>query len=201
MRIECSDCHNVFSLPDERLPKGNVVKFPCPSCKATITLDMRSASNMGVPSMPTEIKKTKQVERSPRQGPSAKAKPTGEALKKRILQTLTGVLPPMPQVVLRAQKIMSDPGSSLKDLAAVIATDQAISVRALKLANSAYYGLAGKVTSIGHASVLLGIKSLGEIIMMAGTANLLGKTEQDTLADFADGFEGQIIIVVAETTI
>jgi putative nucleotidyltransferase with HDIG domain len=103
-------------------------------------------------------------------------KPRGKALKKKILQTLTGVLPSMPQIVLKAQEILSNPDSSLKALASVIATDQAISVRALKLANSAYYGLAGKVTSIGHASVLLGAKTLGEIIIMAGTSGVLGNT-------------------------
>ncbi len=58
---------------------------------------------------------------------------------------------------------------------AVFATDQAISLSLLNLANCAYIGLSWKVTSIGHASVLLGNKRLGEIVIMAGTSDLLGK--------------------------
>lgn len=116
------------------------------------------------------------MEKSSLPTPPANSNPRARALKKRILQCLMGVLPPMPKVVLKAQEIMSNPDSSLKELVRVIATDQAISVRVLKLANSAYYGLVGKVTSIGHASVLLGGKKMCEIVIMAGTSNLLGKT-------------------------
>jgi HD-like signal output (HDOD) protein len=43
-------------------------------------------------------------------------------------------------------------------------TDQAIAAKVLKLANSSYYGLSGKVASIQHASVVLGHRTLGELI-------------------------------------
>jgi putative nucleotidyltransferase with HDIG domain/predicted Zn finger-like uncharacterized protein len=176
MKIECPHCEKSYRIPDERLPFGKEVSFPCPSCKGVIKLDLRSETAGEEPDASprkfgTDAGDAPEPEKSPLEG-----KPRGKALKKKILQTLTGVLPSMPQIVLKAQEILSNPDSSLKALASVIATDQAISVRALKLANSAYYGLAGKVTSIGHASVLLGAKTLGEIIMMAGTSGVLGNT-------------------------
>ena len=99
---------------------------------------------------------------------------SARSLKKRIQMSLLGFLPSMPQVLFKAQEVMSNPMFSFKELAGLIATDAGLSVRVLKLANSAYYGLAGKVTSVGHASVLLGSKILGEIIVMAGIFNLLG---------------------------
>jgi HD-like signal output (HDOD) protein len=96
------------------------------------------------------------------------------ALKSKILRGLVE-LPPMPNIILKAREIMEDPGSSLKDLAGVIEHDQAIVARVLALANSAYYGLSGLVSSIQHASILLGQKTLGELITIAASSKLLSK--------------------------
>ena len=96
------------------------------------------------------------------------------SLKSKILRSLVE-LPPMPNIILKAREIMEDPGSSLKDLAGVIEHDQAIVARVLALANSAYYGLSGLVSSIQHASILLGQKTLGELITIAASSQLLSK--------------------------
>ena len=73
-----------------------------------------------------------------------------QQLKNRILKSLDD-LPPMHEVVMKAQEIMADPNSDMEDLAVVIETDQAIVIRFLKLINSAHYGLSGKVSSIRQA--------------------------------------------------
>jgi len=96
------------------------------------------------------------------------------SLKSKILRSLVE-LPPMPNIILKAREIMEDPGSSLKDLAGVMEHDQAIVARVLALANSAYYGLSGMVSSIQHASILLGQKTLGELITIAASSQLLSK--------------------------
>ena len=41
------------------------------------------------------------------------------------------------------------------------------------MANSAFYGMSGKISSIHQASLLLGYRNLEEIVTLAGTANLL----------------------------
>jgi hypothetical protein len=51
------------------------------------------------------------------------------------------------------------PDSNMKGLVKVIEVEQSISARVLRLANSTYYGLSGKVSSIQQASVLLGYKT------------------------------------------
>jgi HD-like signal output (HDOD) protein len=99
--------------------------------------------------------------------------PDGD-LKEEILQSLDD-LPPMPQIVTKANMILADPNSSAKELGGLLEKDQAIATRVLKLANSAYYGLSGMVSSIPHASVVLGYKTLGELITVAGTSGLLGR--------------------------
>ena len=97
---------------------------------------------------------------------------SGEALKKRILQSVSD-LPPMPQTVFKVREIIANPDSSFKELAEILETDQAIAAKVLKIANSPYYGLSGKVSSIQHASIVLGHKTLGELMTMAGTSGLL----------------------------
>jgi HD-like signal output (HDOD) protein len=176
MRVLCPNCRHLYSIDCAKLPLGRKVSFPCKACKGTIKLDLRSKRATDDLSVSTQTSEDNGAEGSLQSTLQSASQQESQALKKKILQGLMGVLPPMPQVVLKAQEILSDPDSGLKELASVIATDPAISVRILKMANSAYFGLAGKVTSIGHASVLLGGKTLGEIVMMAGTSNLLGKT-------------------------
>jgi HD-like signal output (HDOD) protein len=97
-----------------------------------------------------------------------------EQLKKRILKSVKE-LPPMPQVVQKARKVLANPNSSFKDLAIIFVTDQAIATRVLKMANSAYYGLSQRVSSIQQASVILGHKTLAELITVASTSDLMGK--------------------------
>jgi putative nucleotidyltransferase with HDIG domain len=95
-------------------------------------------------------------------------------LAKKILRDVKD-LPPMPQVVLKAQQMMTDPDLDIKGVANLIETDQAIAIKVLRLANSAHYGLSGKVSSIQQAFVVLGYKTLGQILTIAGFSNFMGK--------------------------
>jgi hypothetical protein len=53
-------------------------------------------------------------------------------------------IPPMPEVVFKAQELLADPESSAQKLAAILETDQAIATKVLKMANSVFYGMSGK---------------------------------------------------------
>ncbi|MBN2514507.1 MAG: zinc-ribbon domain-containing protein [Deltaproteobacteria bacterium] len=173
MIVTCSNCQKVYDIPDERLPKKDSLAFPCPACKETIKLDLRSSSSpMATVAHP--VRQDKEQEQ-----------PTGETLKRLILKTIHD-LPPMHQTVIKARDIMKNPGSSFEQLAAILSTDQAIAARVLKLANSAYYGFVGQVSSIQHASVMLGYKTLEQLITLAGTSNLLGKQLEGYEQDAGD---------------
>jgi len=159
MRVECTGCKKGFNIPDERLPMGKEIAFPCPNCKEIINLDLRSKPTHGEEQL-SDVAHQDHLK--------------GEALKKKILGGVRD-LPPMPQTVLKARDIMADSSSDFKALADLFETDQAIAAKILKLANSPYYGLSGKVSSIQHASVVLGHKALGELITMGGTSSLLAE--------------------------
>ncbi len=168
MRIECQECKKSYTLPDDRLPQGKVVSFPCPRCKNKITLDLR----------PKEIEEDDDSDSGrlvfKPLDESEVADLNIEELKKKILKRIND-LPPMPKVLLKARTVLSDPNSSFKEISQIIETDQAIAAKVLKVANSAYYGLSGMVSSIHQASVVLGYKTLEQVITMVSSSTMLGK--------------------------
>jgi len=95
-------------------------------------------------------------------------------LKSHILRSLVK-LPPMPQVILKAREIVDDPAAGLRDLARLIESDQALVAKVLSLANSAYYGIGGQVSSVQHAAVLLGLNTLGDLIILSASSVFLGR--------------------------
>ena len=76
---------------------------------------------------------------------------------------------------------MNDPDCSLTEVGRVISADPAIALKALRLVNSAHYGLLHRVVSIEHAVMLLGLKVIRNLVLSAavfqsfkkGTENLL----------------------------
>ena len=160
MKIECKNCNRLLDLPDDRLERlGPKISFPCPECKSAININLEAVPDA--------------TEHATGSNTSQADNPDGRALKKRILKSLKD-LPAMPQVAEKARRITADTDSSFGDLASVIETDQTIATRVMKLANSQYYGVKGTVTSIHHASVVLGMQTLSEVLTIACASGLLG---------------------------
>jgi putative nucleotidyltransferase with HDIG domain len=76
-------------------------------------------------------------------------------------------LPPLPDVVAKAMEITMDPDSSVRDLQALIAKDQALSAKILRIVNSAAYGLRREVSTVSHAIAVLGMDAVSSVIMAA----------------------------------
>lgn len=73
-------------------------------------------------------------------------------------------LPTLPAIVRQLQTLIDNPHSNMAQIAAVITKDQAIAARVVRLINSAFYGMGGKVTSIQHAIVLLGLNTVKNLV-------------------------------------
>ena len=174
MRIECPNCRRVCAISSDLIvTQKRALELSCSICKA----DFHVQLSLPVEIKPEEARRTLSSDSSTRlTSPIVETEdnPKIVSLKSKILRGLVE-LPPMPNIILKAREIMEDSGSSLKDLAGVIEHDQAIVARVLALANSAYYGLSGLVSSIQHASILLGQKTLGELITIAASSKLLNK--------------------------
>ncbi len=78
-------------------------------------------------------------------------------------------LPSMPAAAVRVMRETEASTSSAASIAAILAQDQALSVRVLRLANSAFYGLSRKVSDLPEAVVVLGMRSIKNLAMVAST--------------------------------
>jgi putative nucleotidyltransferase with HDIG domain len=82
-------------------------------------------------------------------------------------------LPTLPQVLAKAMQIVSNPLSSASDLNEVIALDQALTAKVLRLANSAYYGFPQEITSVTQAVVILGFNTIRNLALTVSVHKML----------------------------
>lgn len=92
----------------------------------------------------------------------------------QLVQTVRD-LPALPEVVVRVMRLAEDPRSDAQSIARVIATDQAMAARVLKLANSAFYGLPRRVSTLSEAVVILGFRTIKNLAIAASTFELLNR--------------------------
>jgi len=164
MRVACPVCHKAYKINEDRLPANKEVSFPCPSCKkGVIRIDRKTQAHTKAVEAQKEV--TRETPLPKEQG--------SQVPKDQVLSRASKDFAPMSHSVFKALDIVSNPNANFRELADIVSTDQALAARVLKLANSAYYGLKGNVSSIQHACSLLGFKPLGELITIAGTSGLL----------------------------
>lgn len=82
-------------------------------------------------------------------------------------------LPPLPEVVNELIRSMNDDGASGDYLAEKLADDPALSAKALRLANSSFYGLSRQILSIPEALKVLGRRTVGLIVLAAAATDAL----------------------------
>jgi HD-like signal output (HDOD) protein len=83
-----------------------------------------------------------------------------------------GDIATLPEVTIRIIEIVEDPRSTARDLHEVIKNDPALSVKVLKVVNSAFYGLPGQIASVDRAIILLGLSAVKNIAIAASIARL-----------------------------
>jgi HD-like signal output (HDOD) protein len=84
-------------------------------------------------------------------------------------------LPSAPAILSQVLTLLDDPQASLREVGVAIGLDPALSLKVLRLVNSAYYGLRNKVTSIEQAAVLLGAKVIRNLVLNATVFETLQK--------------------------
>src|SRR5512133_1566252 len=81
---------------------------------------------------------------------------------KRITESILG-LPTLPTVVSKMIELVDNPRTSAASLSRLISTDQALTARLLKLANSAYYGFQREISTVNMAIVVLGFNTVKDM--------------------------------------
>jgi putative nucleotidyltransferase with HDIG domain len=80
--------------------------------------------------------------------------------------------PTLPTVVNKINELVSQPETSAKDIEVVIAKDQVLTGKLLRLVNSPFYGFPQKVTTISRAVGIIGFEALRNLIFSSSVVNL-----------------------------
>jgi len=84
-------------------------------------------------------------------------------------------LPTLPKVLDEVSRLVKDPDSSTEQMAKLIAMDQVLSAKVLKMVNSPIYGFPGRISSIHHALVLLGFNVLRGVIVSTSVMDIMNQ--------------------------
>ncbi|RJQ19413.1 MAG: HDOD domain-containing protein [Nitrospiraceae bacterium] len=81
------------------------------------------------------------------------------------IQSLIEYLPPIPGVMNDLIKLLNAGNCDVREISDLIEKDPSLSVNILRIANSAFYGLPYKVSSLQQAVNLIGLKELASLCM------------------------------------
>ncbi len=95
-------------------------------------------------------------------------------------------LPTPPIVFHQIQKVINDPNVSAGQIASILSEDPAMSVKVLKLTNSAFYGLAREVESVKQAVVIVGLEAIKNLVLSASVLDMFKGDDFDQ--EFQDKF-------------
>lgn len=94
----------------------------------------------------------------------------------RALERIAGLiqdLPALPAVAQEALALLSDPQTEAEDLNATLSRDPALSLKVLRLANSAFYRRKREIATLTSAILLLGFKTIQTLILSSAVHRVL----------------------------
>jgi putative nucleotidyltransferase with HDIG domain len=121
-----------------------------------------------------------------------------EILKK--LNTIKDI-PTLPTIVFELNELLQDPNTPITDISDIIEKDQAMSLRVLKLVNSAFYGIHKEVNDIGNAIVLLGFNTVRNAIVSLGVINSFSGIKALEGFDIKDFWKHSLAVAVVSKSL
>ena len=87
-----------------------------------------------------------------------------------------GTLPTLPGILKKILKALENPNVSLTEIGAFISSDPVITVKILKMVNSAVYGFPGRISSVSQAVILLGLNVVKGLLLGVSIFELMQET-------------------------
>ena len=114
----------------------------------------------------------------------------------------TDKLPNIPEVVRKIVNALNEADANYTEISQKVTKDQIISLKILRLVNSAYFGLSRKIASIDEAVIILGMGKLKTLVIASGFANCASKVEGIDLPIFwSDSFQvAELAKIIASKT-
>lgn len=120
------------------------------------------------------------------------------------ISTLTARIdsfPTLPTVVAQVIEITANPESSARDLMGVIGPDQSLTATILKIANSAFFGLARGVSSLQQALTVLGFTEIRNVVLAKAVFSSFKNLRKDRQFDIGKFWEHSFLCGLAARTI
>ena len=110
---------------------------------------------------------------------------------KRIAQNVLS-LPALPTIIAKMIEMIDNPRTSASQLTKLISTDQVLTAKILKLANSAYYGFPRRIGTINLAIVVLGFDTIKDLGLSASIIDRFKRRSGNTSFDMSLFWEHSI---------
>jgi putative nucleotidyltransferase with HDIG domain len=110
-------------------------------------------------------------------------------------------LPTLPTIVYELSKIINDPMSSTSDVEKIMANDQSLTTKVLKLVNSAYYAIPGGVSSLDRAIAYAGYDTVHQLVLSASIIKALDTKHGPSTFDINEFWKHSLGVAVAAETI
>jgi HD-like signal output (HDOD) protein len=109
-------------------------------------------------------------------------------------------LPTLPTIVQELSQVINDPMSSTAEIEKMMANDQSLTTKVLKLVNSAYYAIPGGVNNLGRAIAYLGYDTVFQLVLSASIFQAL-KTQKTALFNIAEFWKHSLGVGIAAESI
>lgn len=95
-------------------------------------------------------------------------------------------IPSLPSVVIELIKLIDNPMTSTGQIEALLARDQGLAIKALRLANSAFYAIPGGASTLKRAITYLGFTTIKQLVVAASVFDVFKKLDspQFNLTEF-----------------
>ncbi|MCV6589371.1 MAG: HDOD domain-containing protein [Marinobacterium sp.] len=93
-------------------------------------------------------------------------------------------LPNVPQAVRQLIQQLNNPEADYDEIATRIGADQTLTLRVLRMVNSAHFGLSRQVSSLEEAVVMMGMERLKTLVIASGLAGSVNTVDGLDIADF-----------------
>jgi HD-like signal output (HDOD) protein len=103
---------------------------------------------------------------------SGDKKQTHSDIPDKILQKVSS-FPSMPKAGIKLRALLSEKNVSIDEIEKILRHDPGLAANVLRLANSAFFGIPAKVTTLKQAVVLLGVKRFSKIAVAACTSKIM----------------------------
>jgi len=94
---------------------------------------------------------------------------------KRNIQRIKN-LPTIPPIVAKISKMVESPTTSSADVGKVISQDQVLSAQILRMANSPFFGMSRKISSVTQALVILGFDVIKGLVLTSSVFEMMQKS-------------------------